>query len=161
MLISCPRCDARYDVDDQRFYPAGQSVRCADCAATWFVPAPRQVETLRPADKVRPAAPDEPAQTSRRPERRRHPRSDDIDPIAASRLRHRDTDEIVDTDWKEVSRPNQAARRDDRHDTRVRERPARARAASHDTGPDPAVWRDAPQRGNDFPDDAPGEVQQQ
>jgi len=158
MLIACPRCDARYDVDDQRFYPAGQSVRCADCAASWFVPAPRQVETLRPADKVRPAAPEEPAQASRQPERRRHPRNGDIDPIAASHLRRRESDEIVDTDWEEVAQPYHGARRQDRHDPRVRERPARAQAASHDTNAGPAGWKTAPQRGNAFPDDAPGEV---
>ncbi len=49
----------RYDVDDDRFQPDGRSVRCAECAESWFVPAPTPVETLM-ALKPRGRKPDEP-----------------------------------------------------------------------------------------------------
>ncbi len=48
MIITCPACAARYDVDDDRFLPEGRSVRCAECAESWFVPAPTPVENLMP-----------------------------------------------------------------------------------------------------------------
>ncbi len=46
MIISCPECDTRYDVDDERFQPDGRSVRCAACGESWFVPAPEPIEAL-------------------------------------------------------------------------------------------------------------------
>ena len=48
MIISCPSCATRYDVDDDRFQPDGRSVRCAECSVSWFVPAPTPVENLMP-----------------------------------------------------------------------------------------------------------------
>lgn len=48
MLISCPNCTTRYDVDDERFSPDGRSVRCAECEESWFVPAPEPIEDLVP-----------------------------------------------------------------------------------------------------------------
>jgi len=48
MLISCPNCTTRYDVDDERFSPDGRSVRCAECDESWFVPAPEPIEELIP-----------------------------------------------------------------------------------------------------------------
>lgn len=48
MIISCPSCTTRYDVDDDRFSPDGRSVRCAECGESWFVPAPLPVENLMP-----------------------------------------------------------------------------------------------------------------
>jgi predicted Zn finger-like uncharacterized protein len=48
MIISCPSCATRYDVDDDRFSPDGRSVRCAECGESWFVPAPRPIEDLMP-----------------------------------------------------------------------------------------------------------------
>jgi predicted Zn finger-like uncharacterized protein len=48
MIITCPACATRYDVDDDRFQPDGRSVRCAECAESWFVPAPTPVENLMP-----------------------------------------------------------------------------------------------------------------
>lgn len=48
MIITCPSCAARYDVDDDRFSPDGRSVRCAECDESWFVPAPQPIENLMP-----------------------------------------------------------------------------------------------------------------
>jgi len=44
MIITCPDCATRYDVDDERFSPDGRSVRCTACSESWFVPAPEPVE---------------------------------------------------------------------------------------------------------------------
>lgn len=46
MIITCPECATRYDVDDDRFQPDGRSVRCAACGESWFVPPPAPVEEL-------------------------------------------------------------------------------------------------------------------
>jgi predicted Zn finger-like uncharacterized protein len=48
MIITCPSCATRYDVDDDRFSPDGRSVRCAECNESWFVPAPQPIENLMP-----------------------------------------------------------------------------------------------------------------
>ncbi len=60
MIITCPACATRYDVDDDRFQPDGRSVRCAECTESWFVPAPTPVENLM-ALKPKARKPDEPA----------------------------------------------------------------------------------------------------
>lgn len=52
MIIACPNCSARYDIDDSRFLPGGRSVRCSECSTSWFVPAPQSVETLMPSARV-------------------------------------------------------------------------------------------------------------
>lgn len=51
MIITCPNCATRYDVDDRRFTPEGRSVRCAECEESWFVPAPQPIEDLAPLKK--------------------------------------------------------------------------------------------------------------
>lgn len=51
MIITCPNCATRYDVDDRRFSPEGRSVRCAECDESWFVPAPQPIEDLVPLKK--------------------------------------------------------------------------------------------------------------
>lgn len=40
MLITCPNCATRYDVEDARFLPEGRSVRCAECGESWHVDPP-------------------------------------------------------------------------------------------------------------------------
>ncbi len=46
MIITCPECATRYDVDDDRFEPDGRSVRCTACGESWFVPAPAVMEDM-------------------------------------------------------------------------------------------------------------------
>ena len=53
MIITCPNCSARYDVDVARFTPDGRSVRCAECDESWFVPAPEPIEDLVPLNAKR------------------------------------------------------------------------------------------------------------
>lgn len=44
MIITCPDCTTRYDVDDTRFSPDGRSVRCSSCGESWFVPPPEPID---------------------------------------------------------------------------------------------------------------------
>ncbi|WP_428407556.1 zinc-ribbon domain-containing protein [Hyphococcus sp.] len=53
MIITCPDCATRYDVDDERFSPNGRSVRCSACGESWFVPAPELLD-VEPLDKTPP-----------------------------------------------------------------------------------------------------------
>ncbi len=57
MIITCPDCATRYDVDDDRFHPKGRSVRCTDCGESWFVPAPEPIEELSPGSRIPDDAP--------------------------------------------------------------------------------------------------------
>ncbi len=46
MIITCPECATRYDLEDERFQPHGRSVRCTACGESWFVPAPEPIDAL-------------------------------------------------------------------------------------------------------------------
>lgn len=39
MIITCPECKIRYKTKAEAIGPNGRTVRCANCKATWFVPA--------------------------------------------------------------------------------------------------------------------------
>lgn len=65
MIITCPECATRYDLEDDRFLPNGRSVRCTACGESWFVPAPEAIEALTPSD----IAADEPSRRQSAPER--------------------------------------------------------------------------------------------
>lgn len=54
MIITCPECATRYDVDDERFSTAGRSVRCTACGEAWFVPAPEPID-VDPIEELTPA----------------------------------------------------------------------------------------------------------
>jgi len=40
MLISCPSCDTRFNVDPAAIGDAGRQVRCAKCAHVWHATLP-------------------------------------------------------------------------------------------------------------------------
>jgi len=44
MLIVCPACSSRYELDDAKIGPGGRKVRCAPCQNAWQVEPPRQIE---------------------------------------------------------------------------------------------------------------------
>jgi predicted Zn finger-like uncharacterized protein len=46
MLIVCPSCATSYMIDPGSVGPAGRTVRCARCAATWFASAPDEAKTV-------------------------------------------------------------------------------------------------------------------
>ena len=54
MIITCPECAARYDVDDDRFSPNGRSVRCTACGESWYVPAPEPLD-MAPLEDLKPS----------------------------------------------------------------------------------------------------------
>jgi len=64
MIITCPDCATRYDVDDERFSPDGRSVRCTACSESWFVPAPEPIEA-DPIDDLVPLGRDDDADEAR------------------------------------------------------------------------------------------------
>ena len=41
MLIVCPNCATSYMIDQAAVGPAGRTVRCARCKATWFAGGPK------------------------------------------------------------------------------------------------------------------------
>lgn len=40
MIVSCPACATRYQVDDAKFPPQGRQVRCAKCGHSWHQEPP-------------------------------------------------------------------------------------------------------------------------
>lgn len=62
MIITCPECATRYDLEEDRFQPNGRSVRCTACGESWFVPPPEPIDALSRREPPR-----------RQPERREPP----------------------------------------------------------------------------------------
>ena len=60
MIIACPSCDTRFEVNAAAFPPGGRKVKCARCAHIWHAASPAGV----PARPVGAAAHDEPAEES-------------------------------------------------------------------------------------------------
>lgn len=42
MRLTCPNCDAQYDVPDDALPDAGRDVQCSNCGHTWWQPGPNQ-----------------------------------------------------------------------------------------------------------------------
>lgn len=63
MILTCPACQTRYQVDATKFPPQGRSVRCARCSNVWhaeaeemaFEPEPERFEPRFEAPPVREA----------------------------------------------------------------------------------------------------------
>lgn len=136
MIISCPACATRYDVDDDRFHPDGRSVRCAECAESWFVPAPTPVENLMPL-KPKARKPGDEPQRDGAPKREGRIRFDDAyedgvdEPLfnAGSRKPPREEDE--------PRAPSRSARHDRGRDDDPQ---TRKRAGAHDDDRDDARY---------------------
>lgn len=99
MIIACPECATRYDVEDGRFFPHGRSVRCAACGESWFVPPPEPVEALLTRRTVRrddagdviEAAPDAVAKPS---STHRDETNCDIEPLSQTAIDAEDDDRL-------------------------------------------------------------------
>jgi predicted Zn finger-like uncharacterized protein len=52
MLIVCPNCATSYMIDQAAVGPAGRTVRCVRCKATWFAGGPASEEKLTPDAEV-------------------------------------------------------------------------------------------------------------
>jgi predicted Zn finger-like uncharacterized protein len=61
MILTCPACATRYEVDAAKFPPQGRQVRCAKCGHSWHQPGPGQDIAAAPepvAPPPEPAAPE-------------------------------------------------------------------------------------------------------
>lgn len=78
MRLTCPNCDAQYEVPDDAIPPAGRDVQCSNCSNTWYQPHPDETDAA-PDAQAKTDAP--PAEVPSAPERRR------LDPEVADILR--------------------------------------------------------------------------
>ncbi|MBW1885250.1 MAG: zinc-ribbon domain-containing protein, partial [Deltaproteobacteria bacterium] len=63
MIAACPKCTARYRVDESRIGPGGAKLKCAKCQALFRVLAPPAPVEEAPADTPAPQAAAAPAQS--------------------------------------------------------------------------------------------------
>lgn len=63
MLIVCPACNSRYELDAAKIGPSGRKVRCAACQTAWQVDPPQAAPEPEPAaemdEQAFPSPPDE------------------------------------------------------------------------------------------------------
>jgi predicted Zn finger-like uncharacterized protein len=71
MIISCPSCETRYQVDEAKFPPHGRTVRCAKCGNSWHQAGPEA--EMAPA--VAASAPESAPQPQPEPEPAAEPAS--------------------------------------------------------------------------------------
>jgi predicted Zn finger-like uncharacterized protein len=60
MLITCPSCASRYELDAAKLGPAGRKVRCANCQNLWHVEPPQEPQEQEPQELF-PAFPEAPS----------------------------------------------------------------------------------------------------
>jgi len=46
MILTCPECATRFSIDSESIGPNGRTVRCSQCAATWFASADPDILSL-------------------------------------------------------------------------------------------------------------------
>jgi predicted Zn finger-like uncharacterized protein len=56
MILTCPACGTRYQVDEANFPPAGRQVRCAKCGHGWYQPGPAPAEDMPDLAATPPSA---------------------------------------------------------------------------------------------------------
>jgi predicted Zn finger-like uncharacterized protein len=70
MILTCPQCATRYQIEDSKFPPGGRKVRCAKCAHQWFQqpPAPEpEIGVTATGEEVSPPPPAQPAPAAPQP----------------------------------------------------------------------------------------------
>ncbi|TCP62776.1 putative Zn finger-like uncharacterized protein [Rhodovulum bhavnagarense] len=55
MRLTCPNCDAQYEVDDAVIPPEGRDVQCSNCGQTWFEQPGGALDDAGPADPLEAA----------------------------------------------------------------------------------------------------------
>jgi len=65
MRLTCPNCDAQYEVPDEVIPPEGRDVQCSNCGDTWYQTSPNMTQ---PAAAETPAAEDPAPQPQPDPE---------------------------------------------------------------------------------------------
>jgi predicted Zn finger-like uncharacterized protein len=58
MILTCPACATRYQVDEAKFPPQGRQVRCAKCGNNWHQPGPEPEIAPEPTPAEIAAAPE-------------------------------------------------------------------------------------------------------
>ena len=61
MIITCPKCETTYEVEETKLRPSGRSVRCAQCRELWVVTPPPAPPALPAASVPAVAEPMQPA----------------------------------------------------------------------------------------------------
>ena len=74
MILTCPACQTRYEVDAAKFPPAGRNVRCARCSNVWHAlpdaPEPWEPELPPPPSQPAYEAPEPPREAYAQPQER-------------------------------------------------------------------------------------------
>ncbi|HJN04527.1 MAG TPA: DUF3426 domain-containing protein [Alphaproteobacteria bacterium] len=80
MIVSCPQCDTRFEVDPEVLVPHGRTVRCAKCKHTWTERPPEGTAEPAPADEPDIDIPGFDAELEVRAARRRTSRRERVQP---------------------------------------------------------------------------------
>ena len=69
MLISCPKCNAVYQVPENQIPADGKKFKCAECGEIWFVrPQAKPKETVVPLASVVSKTAEQPAKIQNNPQ---------------------------------------------------------------------------------------------
>jgi len=76
MRLTCPNCDAQYEIPDDVMPENGRDVQCSNCGTTWFQAHPNAIDVN---DELEDDGDDEIVQTKAPAARRAEPEFDDLD----------------------------------------------------------------------------------